>query len=183
MKKVTGPRDEIIERPIKFPVWFDPRARGNTSMCAGLNTAVEVLHTWCSAHPRCFPPTVLHVTDGHPTDGNPEPIADQLKSVTTDDGCCLLFNLHVDVGGGAPLVFPMQDTALRDRYGKTLYRMSSVLPPYALQAARSKGYHAREGARAFVFNASIEAIADFFDIGTRPVFQAAADRPAFQDHQ
>ncbi len=49
-------------------------------------------------HPSAFPPTVLHVTDGHPSDGDPEPTADRLKSLATSDGGCLLFNLHVDAG-------------------------------------------------------------------------------------
>ena len=52
--------------------------------------------------------------------------------------------------------------------------MSSVLPSHAFQAAKCKGYDVRAGAHAFVFNAGIEAIADFFDIGTRPVLQAAS---------
>ncbi len=52
--------------------------------------------------------------------------------------------------------------------------MSSLLPPHALEAAARKGHDVRPGARGFVFNAGIEAIADFFDIGTRPA--VAADR-------
>ena len=143
-------------------------------MCAGLKLAIEILEQWCDDHPSAFPPTVLHVTDGHPSDGNPEPIADRLKSVSTKDGGCLLFNLHVDVGEGNPLIFPNDERVLKDRFGKALFRMSSLLPPHALEAAARKGYDVRPGARGFVFNAGIEAIADFFDIGTRPAI--AADR-------
>lgn len=141
-------------------------------MCAGLSMAVEVLREWCAGHPAAFPPTVLHVTDGHPTDGNPEPIADGLRATATEDGACLLFNLHVDVGDGPPLIFPNDERMLRDRFGKALFRMSSALPPHALRAAKEKGYDVRAGARGFVFNAGIEAIADFFDIGTRPAVTA-----------
>ena len=106
IRKVMGADDEIVEQPIKFPVWFDPRSRGMTSMCAGLSLALQVLSRWCSEHPTAFPPTVLHITDGHPTDGDPEPIANKIKSLRTKDGACLLFNLHVDRGTGAPLIFP-----------------------------------------------------------------------------
>ncbi|MEX2126902.1 MAG: vWA domain-containing protein [Xanthobacteraceae bacterium] len=174
MKKVAGVNDNVVEQSVRFPIWFEPQSHGKTSMCAGLNAAIEVLEQWCARHPSAFPPTVLHVTDGHPSDGNPEPIADKLKSLATDDGSCLLFNLHVDVGGGEPLVFPNDERALKDRFGKALFRMSSLLPPHALDAAASKGYEVRPGARGFVFNAGIVAIADFFDIGTRPA--VAADR-------
>jgi hypothetical protein len=173
-KKAAGLDGEAVEQTVRFPIWFEPHGQGKTSMCAGLNAAVEILEQWCAAHPAAFPPTVLHVTDGHPSDGNPEPIADRLKNLATDDGGCLLFNLHIDVGGGEPLIFPNDERALRDRFGKALFRMSSLLPPHAIEAAARKGYDVRPGARGFVFNAGIEAIADFFDIGTRPA--AAGDR-------
>ncbi|HEY3641203.1 MAG TPA: vWA domain-containing protein [Xanthobacteraceae bacterium] len=173
-KKVAGLNGDVMEQSVRFPIWFEPRSHGKTSMCAGLNAAIDVLGEWCAAHPSAFPPTVLHVTDGHPSDGNPEPMADRLKSLATADGGCLLFNLHVDVGQGEPMIFPNDERAIKDRFGKTLFRMSSLLPPHALEAAARKGYDIRPGARGFVFNAGIEAIADFFDIGTRPA--VAADR-------
>jgi hypothetical protein len=173
-KKIAGENGDVVEQSVRFPIWFEPESGGKTSMCAGLNAAIDVLEEWCATHPSAFPPTVLHITDGHPSDGNPEPIADKLKNVATDDGACLLFNLHVDVAGGAPLVFPNDERALKDRFGKALFRMSSLLAPHALDAVASKGYDVRPGARGFVFNAGIEAIADFFDIGTRPA--VAADR-------
>ena len=75
----------------------------------------------------------------------------------------------IDERGEPGLVIPD-----KDRFGKSLFRMSSLLPPHAVEAAAAKGYDVRPGARGFVFNAGIEAIADFFDIGTRPAI--AADR-------
>ena len=174
IKKVHGEHDQLLEQKVKFPIWFEPKNRGKTSMCAGLSLAVEILRGWCTEHPMAFPPTVLHVTDGHPTDGNPEPIVDQLKAVGTEDGACLIFNLHVDVGDGVSLLFPHQEGATRDRFGRALFRMSSVLPSPQLAAAKSKGYPVHPGARGFVFNAGIESIADFFDIGTRPALAAGA---------
>jgi hypothetical protein len=173
-KKVAELNGDVVEQSVRFPIWFEPRSQGKTSMCAGLKAAIEIVEQWCDTHPSAFPPTVLHVTDGHPSDGNPEPIADRLKSLATDDGGCLLFNLHVDTGDGKPLVFPNDERVLKDRFGKAMFRMSSLLPPHALEAAARKGYDVRPGARGFVFNAGIEAIVDFFDIGTRPA--VAADR-------
>jgi hypothetical protein len=171
-KKVAGLNGDIVEQPVRFPIWFEPRSHGKTTMCAGLNAAVKILDQWCAEHPSAFPPTVLHVTDGHPSDGDPEPTADRLKSLATSDGGCLLFNLHVDAGQGEPLIFPNDERVIKDRFGKALFRMSSLLPPHALEAAARKGYDVRPGARGFVFNAGIEAIADFFDIGTRPAISA-----------
>jgi len=173
-KKVAGPNGDVAEQSVRFPIWFEPHSRGKTAMCAGFDAAIEILQQWCAAHPSAFPPTVLHVTDGHPSDGNPEPMADRLKSLATRDGACLLFNLHVDTGDGEPLIFPNDERVIKDRFGKALFRMSSLLPPHAIEAAARKGYDVRPGARGFVYNAGIEAIADFFDIGTRPA--VAADR-------
>jgi hypothetical protein len=178
-RKVLGDDDTLVEQSVKFPVWFDPVCRGKTSMCAGLEAAYETLQSWCSRHLSSFPPTVLHVTDGHPTDGDPEPIADRIRGLATEDGGCLMFNLHVDVGTGLPLMFPNDERVLPDRFAKRLFRMSSVLPPQMFEAARNRGHPVHSGARGFVFNAGIENIAEFFDIGTRPsmmVGAAAADR-------
>jgi len=173
-RKVAGANGDVVEQSVRFPVWFEPKSHGKTSMCAGLGAAIDIIQQWCAAHPSAFPPTVLHVTDGHPSDGNPESAADRLKTLATHDGGCLLFNLHVDAGEGEPLIFPNDERAVRDRFGKALFRMSSLLPPHAVEAAARKGYDVRPGARGFVYNAGIEAIADFFDIGTRPA--VAADR-------
>src|SRR6266545_905766 len=98
MKKIVGSHDGLVERPVKFPIWFEPESRGKTSMCAGLNAALDLVANWCGKHQASFPPTVLHVTDGHPTDGDPEPIADQIKNLNTEDGACVLLNLHIDEG-------------------------------------------------------------------------------------
>jgi hypothetical protein len=168
MKRVMGANDSISEEPVKFPIWFDPQNRGKTSMCAGLRAAYDLMRSWCSEHQMAYPPTILHITDGHPTDGNPEPVADEIKSLATDDGPCLLFNLHVDVGNAPPRVFPHDEGLIHDRFGKTLFRMSSDLPSHAAEVARKKGRDIRPGAKGFVFNAGLEEITDFFDIGTRP---------------
>ena len=62
----------VLERKIKFPVWFDATSSGGTPMCAGLTNSAEALVEWCDSHPGNYPPTVLHVTDGASTDGDPE---------------------------------------------------------------------------------------------------------------
>ena len=166
-KKVAGPDGDLIEQQVRFPIWFEPRSQGKTLMCAGLNAAIDILDQWCAAHPTAFPPTVLHITDGHPSDGNPEPAADRLKSLATNDGGCLLFNLHVDTGEGEPLIFPNDERAIKDRFGKALFRMSSLLPPKLRDAAGAEGFRVNDKTRGFVFNADLVSVIRFLDIGTR----------------
>ena len=158
----------VLERRIKFPVWFDPISSGGTPMCAGLTKAAEALVGWCDAHPNSYPPTVLHVTDGASTDGDPEHLAASLQQISTADGECLLFNLHVSTQQGESVQFPSSDATLPDTYAKLLFRMSSLLPPHISGLAADRGYQLTDGARGFIFNADPKDIANFFEIGTRP---------------
>jgi hypothetical protein len=166
-KRVDDGAGGLVDQSIKFPVWFEGKASGGTPMCAAITTAAEHLVAWCDAHPNSYPPTVLHVTDGESTDGDPETLAKQLQQITTNDGNVLLFNLHVSTSGGDPAKFPTSDAGLSDSYAKLLFRMSSPLPPHLQKAAEEKGIKATVESRGFVFNGEISEIVDFFDIGTR----------------
>jgi hypothetical protein len=143
-------------------------------MRAALLKSMEVIADWCDSHRSSYPPTILHVTDGQSTDGHPEDIADGLRQLSTDDGNCLLFNLHVTAGGGQEVLFPTSEESLVDEYSKMLFRMSSPLPMHLAKFAVDKGYTIREGSRGFIFNADPKCIVDFFEIGTRP--RLVADR-------
>jgi hypothetical protein len=168
LKKVDDGAGGIIEQKTKFPVWFDPKASGGTPMCAALTRVAEVIAEWCDRHQGSYPPTVLHVTDGQSTDGSPEEIASGLRQLSTTDGECLVFNLHVTNGGGREVIFPTSEGELPDEYSKMLFRMSSPLPSHLIKVAQDKGYALSDGARGFIFNAGPEFIVDFFEIGTRP---------------
>jgi hypothetical protein len=164
--------DDAAERQVKFPIWFEPQSRGNTSMCAALRLAIDTITEWCRAHGSCFPPLVLHVSDGHPSDGDPEPIADVLRASGTDDGRTLLFNLHLDIRNLGEIAFPRDEHGLPDKYAKKLFRMSSLLPHPFLLPAKLRGFTITPNARGFMYNAGIERVVDFFDIGTRPSLSA-----------
>jgi hypothetical protein len=166
-KKVDDGAGGLAEQSVKFPVWFDPVNSGGTPMCDALRKSAEVLVGWCDAHPTSYPPTVIHVTDGQSTDGDPEQIAQAVKQISTNDGACLVFNLHIDHREGADIVFPASESALPDEHARSLFRMSSAFPPHLIPAATSKGYAVSSESRFFGYRAGIEAIADFFDIGTR----------------
>src|SRR3990167_1508036 len=77
-RKMDDGAGGIVKQNIKFPVWFDPKASGATPMRSALTSVLEILVNWCDMHPDCYPPTVLHVTDGDSTDGNPEDLAEAL---------------------------------------------------------------------------------------------------------
>jgi hypothetical protein len=167
-KKLDDGAGGLVERPVKFPVWFEPRASGGTPMRQAITKAAEELVAWCDAHPDSYPPTVLHITDGESTDGDPEDLATQLRQIQTADGTVLLFNLHVSAKKNLPIEFPASPTGLPDAYAELLFRMSSPLPQHLIEFANNEwGLAVGVESRGFMFNGDAEQIVKFFDIGTR----------------
>ncbi|MDR1826837.1 MAG: VWA domain-containing protein [Methylobacteriaceae bacterium] len=168
IKRVPDGAGGLVEQKTKFPVWFDPTSSGNTPMRAAMAFGAEVVTEWCDAHPTSYPLTIIHVTDGVSTDGDPSEIADAMKKLSTGDGECLLFNLHISTAEGQPVVFPSSENSL-DTYGRLLFHMSSLFPEHLVPIARERGYTSVDStSRFFGYKAGYEAIVDFFDIGTRP---------------
>ena len=166
-KKVDDGAGGVIEQNIKFPIWFEPHANGGTPMCESFRFVAQVVSDLCDAHPESYPPTILHVTDGESTDGNPEELASLLRQIKTNDGEVLLFNLHISSLGTSPIQFPSSEAELPDSYAKLLFRMSSLLPSHLVQYAQDKGFQVSYEARGMLMNADSTDIVDFFDIGTR----------------
>ena len=158
----------LIEQSIKFPVWFDPVAKGGTPMCAALGQARKVLAGWLAQHPQGFPPIVINITDGESTDGDPSAAAAALRDLHTDDGNVLLLNLHLSSQQAAPVQFPADDAALPDKWAKLLYSLSSPLPEFMQRIAAQEGFTVGAGSRGFAFNADMVTVIQFLDIGTRP---------------
>jgi hypothetical protein len=167
-KKVDDGAGGLVDQTVKFPVWFDPIANGGTPMSQAFTRAHSILSNWLSQHAACFPPIVINITDGEATDGDPSSGAERLKSLTSDDGSVLLFNLHIPSKQAAPIEFPDSEAGLPDKYAQLLFNMSSVLPEYMRSIALQEGFPATEGTRGFVFNADMVSVIRFLDIGTRP---------------
>ena len=166
-RKMDDGAGGIVETNIKFPVWFEPKANGGTPMREALISAAEALVAWSDAHPDSYPPTLLHVTDGESTDGDPEEVATHLGRIRTNDGELLVLNIHVSALGADPIRFPSSESGLPDNYAKMLFRMSSALPSHLIAFAQEKGHKVGVESRGFMFNAEAAEVVDFFDIGTR----------------
>ncbi|MHC5058425.1 MAG: vWA domain-containing protein [Planctomycetota bacterium] len=158
----------IVEREVRFPVWFDPQAANGTPMCRALTMAQGIVHKFITDHPSCFPPIVINITDGESTDGDPKQIALMLRHMKVDDGRVLVFNLHLSSQASKAVVFPDNLDSLPDDYAKLLFEMSSVLPDYMRSFALQEGYAVNPGSRGFVFNGDIVSLIGFLDMGTRP---------------
>lgn len=158
----------IIDVPVKFPIWLEPVAYGDTPMCQVLQHSHDLVQRWIAGHRSAFPPIVINLTDGEATDGNPASAAHALTSLRTDDGNVLLFNCHISSTAGSPILFPENDALVPDSFGKAMVAMSSPLTPTMLDYARKQGFVVGAGARGFVFQADLVDVIRFLDIGTRP---------------
>ncbi len=168
-KKVDDGAGGLVDQTVKFPIWFDAVGDNGTPMCKALDTAHGILAGFLAQHPDCFPPVVIHITDGESTDGDPAGAMNRLKELTSSDGNALLFNLHLSSNPNAvPVTFPSTPDTLPDQYAKLLFEGASPLTPFMLSVAKEQGLSAGEDARGFVLNADITLIIQALEIGTRP---------------
>ena len=167
-KKTPDGAGGLVDQQVRFPVWFDPTANGGTPMCQALGIAKSVVEGWLGQHGECYPPTVINITDGESTDGDPSAVASEIKKLRSGDGEVLLFNIHLSSQKASPIQYPNSDGGLPDQFAQQLFRMSSQMPDYMLAIAKREGMNVGEGSRGFVFNADLTAVIKFLDIGTRP---------------
>ncbi|CAN5269763.1 VWA domain-containing protein [soil metagenome] len=157
----------VTEQTVKFPIWFEPEAHGRTLMHGAFEAAELAVSSFILSNPESFPPIILNLTDGKPSDANPIKVAKRIMKLATTDGPALVFNLLISEDPKPPLYFLEDESLLLDVYAKLLYRISSVLPPRFVQSAMADGFAVKEGARGVVFNADLVAVVRFLDIGTR----------------
>ena len=166
-KSIPDGAGGVVEQKVKFPVWYDPEANGQTPMCEAMAAAGLAIKDFVAQFPDAFPPIVLNLTDGLPSDGNPQENAKLIRSLKTSDGATLLFNLMISRQPVSAEYFPADETGFTDTCSKLLFRMSSELPPKMWEAAKAEGHDMKPRARGVVINADPTAIVRFLDIGTR----------------
>lgn len=157
----------VVTKKVKFPVWFEPTAKGTTPMGQALSLAHHILEGWVGRHPNSYPPIVINITDGEATDSGPGPQAETLCSLATNDGNILLFNCHISSKPLEPIVFTESDDDLPDTFARTLFSVSSLLPEGLRELAKAENYQFGPETRGFAFNADLIELIRFLDIGTR----------------
>jgi hypothetical protein len=168
IKKVDDGAGGLAEEKVKFPVWFEPVANNGTPMCRALTQAAAVLRGFLGAHPNCFPPVVMHFTDGESTDGDPTLVMRELTSLSSSDGNVLLFNCHISSSSSPQVAFPHSSAGLTDQYATMLYDNASELTPFMRDVAKKDhGYDLPPGAKCFTFNSDQVLVVQALDIGTR----------------
>ena len=161
----AGGLTEIID---SFPQWLEPTAEHGTPIVDALRTANAALGRWIAQHQDSYPPILINITDGlYTIGGNPEPVSTEIMGLSTTDGNVLLFNAHLSERSANPVQYPSLEEGLPGEDAELLFRMSSPLPRSFCDLAGSLGISVAEGARGYVYNAGIEELVHFLDIGTR----------------
>ena len=163
----------IIEVPIPFPIWVKPVAGGGTPMCAALRRGAELAQQWANQHPDNYPPVIINVTDGMATDGDPKPIADDIRRLGTLDGQALLFNVHITDINRAPVEYPASESELpSDQYAQLLFSMSSEIPETSrVQLSSLLNRAVEAGARGLIFNGDAVSVRRMFVFASVPATQ------------
>lgn len=161
---------ELADNPLApdQPRWVEATAGGLTPMGQAIYEAGAAIADWANDHPDSFPPIVLNISDGAATDE--EMVAKwvpQLKSLRTNDGELMFFNLNVARFEGAPILWPGADTELPNELARQLFEYSSVLPSAMLTRARRLDPSIPDDARGFAYNADFAALAQFLETGTQ----------------
>ena len=171
-------------RHSEIPIWIEAEANGNTPMCAAFYKAAEVVERHVTEYPDSFPPIVINITDGLPTDTSAPlpmsqdeeylPVWDDVRSAAnrittkgTGDGEALLLNIHITPSkDDGSLLFPDMIPAGAHDYIHGMMSISSVLPANMVLEGRDNGHDLKEGAKGLIVNGDRTMLSQFLRIGT-----------------
>ncbi len=165
IETVVDGKSEILTESQCY--WIEPKCGGRTPMNRALRRAKSLVADWIDAHNDSYPPLVVNITDGVPTDGKDlTAAAAEVTQLKTEDGGVLLLNVHLTPEFSTPLLCPSTDAGLPDDYAKMLWRISSPLPESMQSVAPDFGLTLTDGSRGMAFNASISDLVRVLDFGS-----------------
>jgi hypothetical protein len=162
---VPDGRGGQVETVVKVPVWFDPIASAGTPMLGAFQDAYAIISRWAAGHRDSYPPIVINITDGKPTE-DPAKEARMLSDVRTSDGSALLYNIHLSGTAARPIKFPAASSVLPDEFARMLFDISSVLPDKVRRDLLALDNPVDAGARGLIFNADPALLVRFLEVGT-----------------
>ena len=135
-RKEVRTRSGVQVKEVEQVQWVSARHDGHwTHYHEAFDYARDLLSDWMIDHHEkdCYPPTVIHITDGVFNHASKEEVvqkANELKSMFTNDGNVILFNIHFTANlEGKAVACPVDKSEMNgDLYGEALFDMSSLLP-------------------------------------------------------
>ena len=168
-------RKGTVVKEVEKVQWMEARHDGRwTRLHEAFDRAKTLLEQWIERHEGkdCYPPTIINITDGEFNGASEETVlqqANELKSMFTNDGNVILFNIHFTADKSADeVVCPIDASELKgDRYAETLFRMSSLLPERYNADIEKYLNDGRQGRHvAMGVNADATTLIKLMDIGT-----------------
>ena len=155
---------------LRVPVWIEPVHGYRTPMCQAIAEAGWHINQWAEDHLESFPPIVINITDGMVTDSPYDGAslsdwAKRLYTIPTCDGETLLLNVFLSPSQDPAQWFPATPVGLPEP-GPELFEISSTLPPKMADNARAAGVDIQPGSRGLLFNADLNMLIKFLEIGT-----------------
>jgi hypothetical protein len=161
------------------PIWVKAEADNGTPMADAFDLASELVEAWTRDNPNNFPPIVINVTDGKPSDeAKARQAAQRLVNYSTADGNTLLFAAHIGDPSDGETVLPASSNGLKSDCAQFLYDTSSVIPATLLGAAENAFGKARKlelGTRGFVMNAGAQTLTKLLVFGSNPITTVGRD--------
>ena len=174
-KKETRTRKGVKVVEVEEVQWIEAEAtQGWTRVHLAFEKAKGLLDEWMEKHhdKDCYPPTIINITDGEFNGATKEYVlqqANELKSMFTNDGNAILFNIHISANKAVCVTCPAsKDEVSFSSLATTMYEMSSLLPMrYSDRIADLRG----DGTpinryRAMSINADMSTLIQLMDIGT-----------------
>ena len=134
-KKETRTRKGVKVVEVEEVQWIEAEAtEGWTRVHHAFEKAKGLLDEWMEKHhdKDCYPPTIINITDGEFNGATKEYVlqqANELKSMFTNDGNVILFNIHISANKAVCVTCPAsKDEVSFSSLATTMYEMSSLLP-------------------------------------------------------
>lgn len=174
-KKETRTRKGVKVVEIEEVQWIEAEAtQGWTRVHHAFEKAKGLLDEWMEKHhdKDCYPPTIINITDGEFNGATKEYVlqqANELKSMFTNDGNVILFNIHISANKAVCVTCPAsKDEVSFSSLATAMYEMSSLLPMrYSDRIADlRKDGTPNNRYRAMSINADMSTLIQLMDIGT-----------------
>lgn len=175
IKKETRTRKGIKIVEVEEVQWIEADATKSwTRVHHAFDKAKQLLEQWMDTHHNqdCYPPTIINITDGEFNGASKEYVlqqANELKSMFTNDGNVILFNIHISANKAISVTCPARkDEVNSSQLAKTLYEMSSLLPErYSDKIGELRGEASPSNRyTAMSINADMSTLIQLMDIGT-----------------
>ena len=168
-------RKGTVIKEVEKVQWIEANCDGSwTHVHKAFDRARRLLTDWMKEHHEkdCYPPTIINITDGWFNGASKEYVlqqANELKSMFTNDGNVILYNIHVTEEDTANcIICPiMKEELNNDEYAEMLFDMSSLLPErYNADISRCLNDNRDGRHKAMGVNVDATTLFKLMDIGT-----------------